>query len=106
MKIVITGASGLIGSVLVESSWKQCHSLGLLNRSCPRQIGLGKNSGSYGDRQRAVDGADGIINLALEPIAGKRWTKAQKKRLRDSRIDSSRSLVNFGVRVALLIDRR
>ena len=40
------------------------------------------------------DGADGIVNLAGEPIAAKRWTKAQKERLKSSRIDTARSLVD------------
>ena len=47
-----------------------------------------------GEWEKAVDGADGIINLAGEPIAGKRWSKEQKEKLRASRIDATRALVN------------
>lgn len=100
MKIVITGPSGLIGSVLAEKLSKQDHSLVLLSRKFPSEAALGKREwlvwqpGQVGDWQRAVDGADGIINLAGEPIAETRWSKAQKQRLRDSRIDGTRSLVN------------
>ena len=42
----------------------------------------------------AVDGADGIINLAGEAIAGKRWTAAQKEKIRASRIATTRALVD------------
>jgi hypothetical protein len=34
-----------------------------------------------------------VVNLAGEPIAGKRWTRAQKTRLRSSRIDTTRTIV-------------
>jgi len=40
-----------------------------------------------------LDGADGIINLAGEPIAAKRWTHRQKHKIRTSRIESTHSLV-------------
>ena len=100
MKIVIFGASGLIGSVLVDRLSKQSHSLVLLSRKPHREATIGKKQwlvwqpGQVGEWERAVDGADGIINLAGEPIAERRWSKAQKQRLRDSRIDVTRSLVN------------
>jgi uncharacterized protein (TIGR01777 family) len=37
---------------------------------------------------------DGIFNLAGEPIAAKRWTHAQKERIKTSRVQSTRALVN------------
>jgi len=100
MKIVITGATGFIGSLLVDRLWNQFHSLVLLSRRPPTEIGVTKKDwfswtpGAGGEWEKAVDGADGIINLAGEPIAGKRWSDAQKQKLRSSRIDSTRSLVS------------
>jgi uncharacterized protein (TIGR01777 family) len=100
MKIMITGATGFIGSVLLERLRRQSHSLVLLSRKPRRrQSGAKENwltwdPDSTGEWQRAVDGADGIINLAGEPIAAKRWTKARKERLRRSRIDTTRALVD------------
>jgi uncharacterized protein (TIGR01777 family) len=49
--------------------------------------------GYPGEWETFVDGADGIINLAGEPIASKRWTAAQKERIASSRIDTTRALV-------------
>jgi uncharacterized protein (TIGR01777 family) len=40
-----------------------------------------------------LDGADGVINLAGEPIAAKRWTDRQKHKIRVSRIETTSSLV-------------
>jgi uncharacterized protein (TIGR01777 family) len=100
MKIIITGATGFIGSILVDRLWNQFHSLVLLSRRPPQEVGVAKkewiawNPPAGGSWERAVDGADGIINLAGEPIAGKRWSKEQKEILRKSRIDSTRALVN------------
>jgi uncharacterized protein (TIGR01777 family) len=99
MKIVITGGTGMIGSVLVDRLSRQNHFLVLLSRKPPRERTSAAKSwlewqpGTHGGWETAVDGADGIINLAGEPIAEKRWSDAQKSRLRDSRIDSTRSLV-------------
>jgi len=100
MKLVITGATGLIGSALVDRLWKQFHSLVLLSRRPPTEIGVAKKEwfawtpGASGEWEKTIDGADGVINLAGEPIAGKRWSDAQKQKLRLSRIDSTRSLVS------------
>jgi hypothetical protein len=72
----------------------------LLSRRPPAEVGIAKKEwfawtpGASGEWEKAVDGADGIINLAGEPIAGKRWSEAQKDKLRSSRIDATRSLVD------------
>ena len=42
---------------------------------------------------RVVDGADAVINLAGESIAGGRWTHARKKAIRDSRVQATSALV-------------
>jgi hypothetical protein len=100
MKIVMTGATGFIGSLLADRLWNQFHSLVLLSRRPPAEVGIAKKEwfawtpGASGEWEKAVDGADGIINLAGEPIAGKRWSEAQKDKLRSSRIDATRSLVD------------
>jgi len=100
MKIVVAGATGFIGSLLVDRLWNQFHSLVLLSRRPPTEVGVPKKEwfswtpGAGGEWESTVDGADGIINLAGEPIAGKRWSDAQKEKLRSSRIDSTRSLVS------------
>jgi uncharacterized protein (TIGR01777 family) len=99
MKLVITGATGFIGSLLTDRLWDQMHSLVLLSRKPPAEVNVTKKEwlawepGISGAWEKTIDGADGIINLAGEPIAAKRWSEAQKEKLRSSRIDSTRSLI-------------
>ncbi|HKY06732.1 MAG TPA: TIGR01777 family oxidoreductase, partial [Candidatus Binatia bacterium] len=98
-KIVISGATGFIGSILADRLWNQFHSLVLLSRKPPSEVGVSKkewfawNPPGGGPWEEAIDGADVVINLAGEPIAGKRWSKEQKEKLRSSRIDATRAIV-------------
>lgn len=100
MKIIMTGATGFIGSILADRLWNQFHSLVLLSRKPPAEVGVSKKEWfawappARGEWEQEIDGADGIINLAGEPIAGKRWSNAQKEKLRASRIDATRALVS------------
>lgn len=99
MKIVITGASGFIGSLLTDHLWSQRHHLILLSRNPPRESNLTQQEwiswkpGAPGDWEQVIDGVDGIINLAGEPIAAKRWSDAQKEKIRFSRVASTNALV-------------
>src|ERR1051325_6267194 len=100
MKLVIAGATGFIGSILMDRLWNQFHDLTLLSRRPPTEVNVTKKQwfawqpGFGGEWEKAVDGADGIINFAGEPIAGKRWSAAQKEILRSSRTDATKSLVH------------
>ena len=99
MKIVITGASGFIGNILADQLWSEFHDLVLLSRRPQAEVDLPKKQWARwqavpgGEWEATLDGADGVINLAGEPIAGKRWSQTQKALLRSSRIDSTRAIV-------------
>ena len=98
MNLVITGASGFIGSELVERLGST-HDLKLLTRQRPKKAVFSRaqwilwEPGAPGEWERCVEGADGIINLAGEPIANKRWSLEQKDRIRFSRVNTTRALV-------------
>jgi uncharacterized protein (TIGR01777 family) len=85
--------------MLADRLWDERHTLVLLSRRPPREVGVTKkewfawNPPHGGSWEAALDGADGIVNLAGEPIAAKRWSDAQKAKLRASRIDSTGALV-------------
>jgi uncharacterized protein len=92
MKIAIAGATGFVGSRLVEQLQAQGHQIVILTRS-PEQASnrfgaaavVGYNPLKSGEWQSAIDGCDAVINLAGEPIAEKRWTPAQKRVMLESR---------------------
>lgn len=99
MQLVLTGGSGFIGSQLCIRLLEAGHSLVLLTHGAPRSANiLGRRwihwaPDSLGQWASVVDGADGIINLAGEPIAGRKWTSRQQLRLKNSRLDATRALV-------------
>ena len=99
MRLVITGASGFIGSALCDKLLAQGHALTLFTRGSPRDANTGTKRwlhwtpGALREWDIALDGADGVINLAGEPIAEKKWTPTQRRRIEKSRIDATHSLV-------------
>jgi uncharacterized protein (TIGR01777 family) len=102
MKIVIAGATGFIGARLVEILHHKGHALTLLTRVkktlTPAATTVVWQPGASGDWRRALDeamaDADGVINLAGESIAAGRWTEARKDKLRESRVETTRTLVD------------
>src|SRR6516164_1632740 len=107
MKLMIAGASGFIGSILIQRLLQRGHALLLLSRQA-RSSTAGSNTkwlvwepGKSGSWEEALDGADGVINLAGEGIAEKRWTAERKERIRASRTESTRALVSAIARAKL-----
>lgn len=100
MKLVVSGGTGFIGSVLCDRLVEKGHILTLLTRSAPSASSSLNKKWLRGDPsssavwEEALDGADGVINLAGEPIAAKRWTEARKRNIRASRIETTRALVD------------
>ena len=43
-----------------------------------------------GDWLEGLEGVRAVIHLAGEPVAGRRWSRDQKRRLRESRVHSTR----------------
>ena len=99
MKLVVAGATGFIGSALCSNLLARGHTLTLLTRHAPPDASTPAKTwrhwtpGTPGDWEAALDGADGVINLAGEPIAAKRWTDHQKNKIRSSRVDATESIV-------------
>ncbi|OYQ67219.1 TIGR01777 family protein [Pseudanabaena sp. SR411] len=105
MKIVLTGATGFVGVKLVE----RLHALGnriivlarnsqKANQQFPQESFPNVEVISYkpfelGDWMKVISGSDAVINLAGEPLAGVRWTDKRKQEIRDSRILTTKVLV-------------
>jgi uncharacterized protein len=107
MKVVIAGGSGFLGRPLAEIYAEEGHQVtNLTRRLAPAaseyEAGTGlpgithvgwTPDGSTGPWAAAIDGADLVVNLAGESIAARRWSPEQKRRIRDSRISATRSVV-------------
>lgn len=92
MKVAITGATGFVGSRLVEQLQAQGHQPLVLTRNRASALRAFPNleivaytPTESGPWQEAIAGCDAVVNLAGEPIAENRWTPKQKQEILDSR---------------------
>jgi uncharacterized protein len=99
MRIAISGASGLIGSALRSHLARAGHEISTLGReeNAAQKGMIPWKPYADGKEQpcdpRQLDGHEAFIHLSGENIAGARWSAAQKQRLRDSRVVTTRNLV-------------
>ena len=96
MRILLTGATGLIGSALV-SLWQRYHQITVLTRSVHKaQQKLDAGVTVVTDlHQVDFNQIDVVVNLAGEPIANKRWTESQKRQICQSRWQLTEQLVGL-----------
>ena len=110
MRVIITGGGGLIGRELVASLAVEGHEIIVLSRNPARVTDLpsraqavawdGRTAQGWG---QWVDGAEAIVNLAGESIAGGdsipsillrgRWTAARKQAIQRIRLDAGQAVV-------------
>ena len=92
MNVLITGASGLVGSALIPALVGRGDRVIRLVRH-PAQRGAPEIEWRPGSRldPETLEGFDAIIHLAGENIFG-RWTAAKKKAISDSRVGGAQSL--------------
>ncbi len=100
MKILITGATGLIGTELVKALLAEGHTINYLTTSVSKIESKPNYHGFYWNTQQSkidencIFGVDVIVHLAGANIA-KRWTKEYKAEILESRILSSQLLYNL-----------
>ena len=93
MKILVAGASGLIGGALVSRLTQERHEVARLVRRPPAsadEIQWDPATGAIDEARLA--GTEAVIHLGGVSIAGKRWNDAYKREIRDSRVNSARLL--------------
>jgi uncharacterized protein (TIGR01777 family) len=99
VKVVVSGATGSIGSALVKELVARGDEVIALSRdaSAAREA-LGVEAAGWADPQsqpapaNALSGADAVVHLLGEPVA-QRWSQSAKREIRNSRMLGTRNLV-------------
>lgn len=96
LQIVLSGASGLVGTALIPVLAAGGHTVRRLVRGAPRlsegEIGWDPEGGRL--QPADLEQIDAVIHLAGESIASGRWTEEKRKRIRNSRVESTRLLAD------------
>lgn len=108
MRLLLLGCTGLVGRELIPMLLQQGHELTVVSRR-PEAVRIGSGAAEItwvgvdpslssswekaGALHAALVTAEGVVNLAGEPIAEQRWTPEHLKRLFDSRIATTEHLV-------------
>jgi uncharacterized protein (TIGR01777 family) len=98
MTIVVSGASGLIGTALCASLRADGQEVvALVRREArgPHEVSWAPQLGARGatpELRAALDGVDAVVNLAGAAVAGHRWNDAYKREILDSRVAATTCL--------------
>ncbi len=100
MRLLLAGATGFIGRALAGSLTDRGHEIVILTRRASRENWPGIrtryrywNPREEGLWEKELEDAEGVINLAGEPIVGKRWNPQQKQKILESRAGTTQALV-------------
>jgi len=97
MKVLITGASGLLGSALAQRYLERGHELWCWQHRSPLPEALTGHVRSVYAVEELSGPFDLAVNLAGASIAGGPWTSARRRTIRQSRVEFTRTLLS-GVR--------
>ena len=94
MKILVSGSTGLVGSALLPVLRSAGHEVIRLVRSSSAPSGPGDSTVQWSPETGELDGSrlegiEAVVHLAGENIAARRWSAAQKARIRDSRVQGT-----------------
>jgi uncharacterized protein (TIGR01777 family) len=91
MKILISGASGLVGAELTAVLAAAGHQIVPLTRKQNQRDSVYWDPAKGDIEKEKLNGLDAVIHLAGENIAS-RWTEEKKQRIRDSRVNGTKML--------------
>jgi hypothetical protein len=101
MKIVITGASGLIGSSLVRTLHADGHDVRrLVRRPAQAADETQWDPSHHAIDDRALDGIDAVIHLAGVGVGDKRWSHSHKRAIMASRVEGTTTIAEAVARNA------
>jgi hypothetical protein len=90
VRTLVTGGTGFIGATLCRALRGGGHTVTVVSRHAED---AGADTVGWEAVGEAVGTSDAIVNLAGEPIAAGRWSAARKRRILESRVDATRTLV-------------
>ena len=95
--VLVTGATGFIGTRLVEGLTAAGHEVIVLTRSPEKAAALCPPFRLITSLEQIddTDRIDAIVNLAGEPLANGLWTRAKRKRIVDSRVQMTEAIVHM-----------
>ncbi len=107
MRIGITGATGLIGGAVAGELLARGHEVTAFTRGSGQGLPAGARSVRWNPLAGAADppfdeavaGLDAIVHLAGEPV-GRRWSRARKRAIRESRVRGTGRVVSAIARAA------
>ena len=98
MKVIVTGATGLVGRALIRSLLSDGHEVTRLVRGEAQGFRAPGTKAVHWEPDEGVvnaqelEGHDAAVHLAGEPIASGRWDDEKKRRIRESRVNVTRLL--------------
>jgi uncharacterized protein (TIGR01777 family) len=98
MRVSVVGATGLIGRHACEAlAARGDEVVAVSRRGDSGMAGVADvrwDPAEGPPPAAALDGADALVNLAGAPLAGRRWSTARKREIRESRVLTTRALVD------------
>jgi uncharacterized protein (TIGR01777 family) len=101
MKVLLTGATGLVGQTVGTELVRRGHKVVALSRQTaevvkslvPFPCDVITWDGVSDLRSTLLQGVDAVVHLAGESVAGQRWTDEHKRKMWESRVDYTKMLV-------------